>query len=246
MWNRQQGFLDYDLCRIYGRQVVEGLRHLHREGLAHRDLTLSNVLVDIRSNSVKVADLGLAVCSRDFVMARPVTALNFRAPEALIHSVVKESFTLKDPQTTLDMWSLGVLLVALWCGSLLFAKKRPLEVLQEIVVIVGPPVIWGPAGVSASGPGMWPGIVDLPKWQECSARLQCVAGAGINDALCSKSMVKRPIESKDPMLDLVPRLVFGGTLQGAWIARPFWSMTRGAKRGMQPNPEAITQHRPPS
>ena len=125
IWDSAQGVLDYDQCRIYGRQVVKGLRHLHREGLAHRDLTLTKVLVDSRSNSVKVADLGLAVCSRDFVLSRPVAPLNFRAPEALIQSDAKESFTLKlkDPQTSLDMWSLVVILVALWCGSMLLAKK---------------------------------------------------------------------------------------------------------------------------
>ena len=38
IWDSTQGFLDYDQCRIYGRQVVEGLRYLHREGLAHRNL----------------------------------------------------------------------------------------------------------------------------------------------------------------------------------------------------------------
>jgi serine/threonine protein kinase len=77
IWDTAHGELDYDHCRTYGRQVVEGLRHLHREGLAHRDLTLTSVLVDSRSNSVKVADSGLAVCSRNFVLSRPVSQLSF-------------------------------------------------------------------------------------------------------------------------------------------------------------------------
>jgi serine/threonine protein kinase len=47
----------------YGSQIAIGLSHLHAPNVAHRDLPMGNILVNIPMNSVKIANLGLAACA---------------------------------------------------------------------------------------------------------------------------------------------------------------------------------------
>jgi hypothetical protein len=68
-------------------------------------------------------------------------------------------------------------------------------------------VMCGAVCGSAAGPEAWPGIVELPKWKECSAKGGGGQVVGIREALRSTSVVQRPIPPKDPMFDLVPMLV---------------------------------------
>lgn len=40
------------------RQIVEGLRHIHGQGIIHRDLTPNNIFFDARGD-IKIGDFGL-------------------------------------------------------------------------------------------------------------------------------------------------------------------------------------------
>ncbi|KAJ3680725.1 hypothetical protein LUZ60_017003 [Juncus effusus] len=42
------------------RQIVEGLAHIHSQGIIHCDLTPSNIFFDVRNDCIKIADFGLA------------------------------------------------------------------------------------------------------------------------------------------------------------------------------------------
>ena len=60
-FRRATGVLPMDLSRRYAHQTLLGPRHIHSHDVAHRDISMSNILLHITSNSVKIADLGLAV-----------------------------------------------------------------------------------------------------------------------------------------------------------------------------------------
>ncbi|XP_054816173.1 eIF-2-alpha kinase GCN2 isoform X2 [Prosopis cineraria] len=50
---------DKELAWHLFRQIVEGLTHIHGQGIIHRDLTPSNIFFDAR-NDIKIGDFGLA------------------------------------------------------------------------------------------------------------------------------------------------------------------------------------------
>ena len=82
VYSRAQGFLDWSKAWQYGHQVLQGIAHLHKNGVAHRDLSMGNVLMKEDSGVCVVADLGLAACATSIILERPVTTAWYRAPEA--------------------------------------------------------------------------------------------------------------------------------------------------------------------
>lgn len=93
-------------------QIAQGLAFLHAHGVAHRDLSLENVLLS--DGNVKICDFGLSadankltsdVVGKFYYMAPEVTQGGPYAPKAA------------------DVWSLGVLLFIMLTGSPLFADE---------------------------------------------------------------------------------------------------------------------------
>lgn len=54
---RLAGPLTENIVRIYTKEVLLGLRHLHKMGIMHRDIKGQNVLVDQQGHT-KLADFG--------------------------------------------------------------------------------------------------------------------------------------------------------------------------------------------
>ncbi|CAK9178670.1 unnamed protein product [Ilex paraguariensis] len=64
LWTLRQMFESYnhfdkELAWHLFRQIVEGLAHIHGQGIIHRDLTPNNIFFDAR-NDIKIGDFGLA------------------------------------------------------------------------------------------------------------------------------------------------------------------------------------------
>ena len=198
MFQRSQGFLDWHVVWRYSLEVLQGVAHLHRNGVSHRDLGMSNVLIREDGGTCVVADLGLAVSASNCILERPVTTAWYRAPEACF-----AGNSLVCQQSALDLWSYGALLAALWTGTHVF--KFPLQadlesenhvLIQHIVNVMGAPE------------KDWPDIVEFPEWSAMRQTLQIPAQPKpFQDRLQCTCNVQRPLRGWPEVVDLIASLV---------------------------------------
>ena len=52
--------LSEDLSRLFFHQIVEAVEYCHSMGVVHRDIKLSNILIDLSNNQTKLVDFGCA------------------------------------------------------------------------------------------------------------------------------------------------------------------------------------------
>ncbi|KAG6967117.1 hypothetical protein JG688_00006466 [Phytophthora aleatoria] len=108
------GRLPETTARRFLRDVVRGLLCLKQNGLAHRDISLENVLLDAEG-VCHVCDFGLATQHGKLLAPGRVGKAWYMAPEV---------FAAKEPYDPLqaDIWSLGVLLAIMLAGAPLVEK----------------------------------------------------------------------------------------------------------------------------
>ncbi|KMQ93264.1 serine threonine-protein kinase grp-like protein [Lasius niger] len=96
----------------YFRQLISGVEYLHSRGVAHRDLKPENLLLD-DSDNLKISDFGLATIYRmqgkERLLEKKCGTLPYVAPEVLVRSYHAEPA---------DVWSCGIIFVALLAGEL--------------------------------------------------------------------------------------------------------------------------------
>lgn len=105
---------EQDARRIF-RQILSGVDYIHKNSIVHRDLKIENILVDENGNA-KIIDFGL---SNFYDNKRLLTtfcgSLYFAAPELLLGQ--------KYCGPEVDVWSLGVILYVMICGTVPFDDK---------------------------------------------------------------------------------------------------------------------------
>lgn len=94
-----------DLLR-YFKQIVEGVHFMHANGMAHRDLSLENVLVNA-ADDCQICDFGLTTPADSPVRATAIGKVHYMAPEAC--QVLGEFYN----PCKADVWALGVMLFAM-------------------------------------------------------------------------------------------------------------------------------------
>lgn len=98
----------------YFRQLISAMEYLHSRGVAHRDLKPENLLLD-ETDNLKVSDFGLATIYRlqgkERCLERRCGTLPYVAPEVLLYPYHAEPA---------DIWSCGIILVALLAGGNLY------------------------------------------------------------------------------------------------------------------------------
>eukprot|EP00347_Sterkiella_histriomuscorum_P023165 403335704 len=114
------------------RQILEGVNHMHKNWIFHRDLKTSNLLYG-NNGILKVCDFGLA---RKFGSPlRPYTnlvvTLWYRAPELLLGTEVYSP--------AIDMWSVGCIFAELILKDPLMMGKGELDQIDKIFRIFGNP-----------------------------------------------------------------------------------------------------------
>ncbi|KAJ3339641.1 MAP/microtubule affinity-regulating kinase 3 [Gonapodya sp. JEL0774] len=118
------GRLKETQARRFFRQCVSALEYCHMSCLVHRDLKPENMLVDSRGQ-VKIVDFGFVnTFHPDEHLNTFCGSLLYAAPEMIGKSEYRGS--------TVDVWSLGIVLYALLTGNLPFNERTPQDMYRLI------------------------------------------------------------------------------------------------------------------
>ncbi|BFG35251.1 hypothetical protein CerSpe_215250 [Prunus speciosa] len=118
--------------KCYMQQLLAGLQHCHENGILHRDIKASNLLID-KSGMLKIADFGLAnfFPPKKRPLTSRVVTLWYRAPELLLGST--------DYGVGIDLWSAGCLLAEMFVGRPVMPGRTEVEQLHRIFKLCGSP-----------------------------------------------------------------------------------------------------------
>ncbi|XP_018488830.1 SNF1-related protein kinase catalytic subunit alpha KIN10 [Raphanus sativus] len=120
----EKGRLQEDEARNFFQQIISGVEYCHRNMVVHRDLKPENLLLGSKSN-VKIADFGLSNIMRDgHFLKTSCGSPNYAAPEVISGKLYA------GPEV--DVWSCGVILYALLCGTLPFDDENIPNLFKKI------------------------------------------------------------------------------------------------------------------
>ncbi|RCN38189.1 kinase domain protein [Ancylostoma caninum] len=120
----KHGRLKTPEARRFFQQIISGVDYCHRHMVVHRDLKPENLLLD-EHNNVKIADFGLSNIMTDGDFLRTSCGSpNYAAPEVISGKLYA------GPEV--DVWSCGVILYALLCGTLPFDDEHVPTLFRKI------------------------------------------------------------------------------------------------------------------
>jgi len=96
-------------------QILEGLTHVHSKGIAHRDIKLDNIMIDV-TGKVKIIDFGLCKTGGADECDGRIGSTEYCAPEVFQTKKTYNGYMA-------DVWSTGVVLFALLFGCFPFTSN---------------------------------------------------------------------------------------------------------------------------
>ena len=203
-WQHRRRLVSPMQSHAFILQVVSGVAHLHSLDIVHSDLSMANILIGGCEPSLRIADFGSAMDAANMVLkaGAVITTEYVRAPEIFLGT--------RRPTVGVDLWSLGVVVVALLVGSPIFwhgegceprvvGLKRPTSPVHGVesakMVVEGLPTLHNQ--VAFLGPlsdDVWPECASLPAYGALQTLLRrrglrsCAAAF-----LADGSLVRRPL-----------------------------------------------------
>ncbi|KAL3655058.1 hypothetical protein CASFOL_000844 [Castilleja foliolosa] len=119
--------------KCYMKQLISGLEHCHNNGVLHRDIKCSNLLIG-NDGVLRIADFGLASFfdpERKRPMTSRVITLWYRPPELLLGATYYG--------VGVDLWSAGCILAELLAGKPILRGRTEVEQLHKIFKLCGSP-----------------------------------------------------------------------------------------------------------
>lgn len=114
--------------RAYTKQLLIGLRHVHRCNIIHADIKPDNILISAGHNLVKICDLGSATELTDVEPTPYLVSRFYRAPEAILG---------KEYGPPVDIFAIGCTLYELFTGKILFPGRTNNDMLRLMMEFKG-------------------------------------------------------------------------------------------------------------
>ena len=122
---RKRGKLSEPMTKVIFKQIIEGLRYIHKKKIVHRDIKLDNILIDL-TNTVKICDFGVSKkINKGDIMYDHCGTPAYIAPE-IFKNRGYEGFSC-------DIWSAGVTLYYMLSGVQPFCADS-MKDLEKIIL----------------------------------------------------------------------------------------------------------------
>ncbi|EJK45135.1 hypothetical protein THAOC_36264, partial [Thalassiosira oceanica] len=119
---REKGFSE-DRARFFFKQLVEGVKECHGQGICHRDLKPENLLLD-GNGDLKITDFGLSALHNNNENATQTSTQMLHTTCGSPHYVAPEILQGEGYDgRKADIWSMGVIAYVLVTGKLPFENK---------------------------------------------------------------------------------------------------------------------------
>ena len=125
-WITERGRLPWDESVKLLEQMAEALDYAHSQGVLHRDLKPTNILLDPRAGAV-LTDFGFARLVGESSMSVSVSGGIHGTPAY----IAPEIWDDQEPTRASDLYSFGCMAYEMLTGEVLFAGKTPMAVLRK-------------------------------------------------------------------------------------------------------------------
>ena len=120
------------MVKLFTYELFAGLDHMHKLGIAHRDIKTDNCLVDMRKGILKIIDYGCAKIMDDGPNQSYIASRIYRAPELLLKS---KFYTNK-----VDIWAAGCVIAEVLLDAIpMFQGMDNGDHMVQIMHVLGRP-----------------------------------------------------------------------------------------------------------